>query len=113
MACAVIYRSGLEGWNSRVFFFCKSCLFLLEKWPLQGGAAEISSIQWFAHQIAATTRAEPIQSRGLLQVSQMGTGTHDFGPSVTACPGCKQGAGWGVEQLEHGLLPMWNVSACR
>ena len=43
-----------------------------------------------------------------LWVSHVGTGPQNFGPSSTAFPGHKQGAGWEVEVLGLEPGPIWD-----
>ena len=52
-------------------------------------------------------------ARGFLQVSHMGAGSHGFGPSSTAFPSHKQGAGWEVELLGHEVVSIWDPSTCK
>ena len=67
----------------------------------------------FTPQVAARAGAEPIQSRSLFRVSHAGAGSQGFGPSSTACPGHRQGAGWEVEQQGHELAPIWDAGTYR
>ena len=39
----------------------------------------------------------------------MGAGSQDFGPSLTAFPGHKQGTGWEVEQPGCEPAPVWDT----
>ena len=47
-------------------------------------------------------------SRNFLRLSHTGAGSQSFGPSWTALPGQKQGAGWEVELLGLEPAPIWD-----
>ena len=53
------------------------------------------------------------RSQELFWVSHAGAGSQDLGPSSTAFPGYKQGAGWEVGLLELELAPIWDPGACK
>ena len=49
--------------------------------------------------------------RNLFHVSHVGAGSQSFGPSSTAFPGHRQGAGWEVELPGLELVPIWDLGA--
>ena len=58
---------------------------------------------------------EPSQSkaRSLFQVSHLSTGSQGFGPSSTAFPGHKQGAGWEVVLPGLEPVPIWDPGSLK
>ena len=91
-------------------FFLKIYLFIRKSDIQRGGETvdiqekERSSIWWFTPQVSATVNAMLIRSQ------DPGT-SHGLGPSSTAFPGHKQGAGWEVELLVLEPAPIWDPSA--
>lgn len=89
-----------------IFNILKKLLYIY----LKGGFTEArrdkekSFIHWFIPQMATIARAEQ-GARSILWVFQMGAGTQGLGPSSTAFPRHKQGAGLEVEKLEHVQCP--------
>ena len=53
------------------------------------------------------------EARSLFWVSHMGAGSHGFGPSSTAFPGHRQGAGREVGLPPLELVPIWDPGLAR
>ena len=97
-----------------IYFFFKDLflLFFIRKADIQRGETERKIFRPMIHSPSECNG--PIlcrsEARSLFRVSHAATGSQSFGPSLTAFPGHRQGAGWeaGIEPA-----PIWDPGRAR